>query len=238
MSVGPQFEAVHSEKLSELISRQLLTAIIDGHYPPGSLLPPERDLAAAFRASRIVVREALSALNAWGVVSVRQGRGTQVNEASEWDSLDPQLLLALYGDVAFEQLLEMRRVVEPTLAAMAAERITPQELERLNATSDLPDDDSQEQHVEHDTQFHLQIARAAHNPVLLTMVSAIGELLRESRRRTFRVPGEIAKGRAHHAAIFKAIKAHDPVAAADQMKVHLSQVESALKRSHSENPDS
>jgi len=234
-SAGPQFETVQSEKLSEQISRQLLEAIVDGHYGPGDRLPPERDLAATFDASRIVVREALGLLNARGIVSVRQGRGTTVNPVSQWHSLDPQVLMLLYGDLAFDQLLEMRRIVEPELAALAAERITGAQLEELRAISDLPENDTVEQHVERDTEFHLRIAGAAHNPVLLIMISSIGDLLRESRRRTFVVPGAMAKARAWHHAIFAAIEAGDPVAAREAMAAHLRQVGEALERWHVEN---
>lgn len=223
------FRVVQSEKLSEQISHQLLEAIIDGHYGPGDRLPPERDLADVFRASRVVVREALGTLAAKGIVSVRHGRGTTINPVSAWNTLDPQVLMLLHGETAFSQLTEMRRIVEPELAALAAERISSEALEDLRAISDLPEDDTIEQHVECDTRFHLQIAQAARNPVLLIMISAVSELLCESRRRTFIVPGELAKAREWHHSIFEAIERGDAQAARGAMAAHLEQVEGALR---------
>jgi len=225
----PHFQVVQSEKLGEQISRQLLEAIVAGHYKPGDRLPAERDLAAIFDASRIVVREALSSLAARGIVSVRHGSGTTVNPTSEWNTLDPQVLMLLHGNNAFGQLIEMRRILEPELAALAAERITPKELEDLRAVSDLPEDDSVEQHVERDTRFHLQIAKATHNPVLLIVISSVTELLRESRRRSIVVAGELAKARAWHHAIFAAIEKGDSHAAREAMAAHIGQVRGSLE---------
>jgi DNA-binding FadR family transcriptional regulator len=83
--------------------------------------------------------------------------------------------------------------------------------------------------VERDTNFHLQIAMAAENSVLMIMLSAVGELLRESRRRTFVVPGELARARSWHHTIFEAIGRGDGEAARQAMAAHMGQVEGALQ---------
>jgi len=230
MSEKPTFQVVQSAKLSEQISRQLLEFIIAGHYQPGVLLPPERDLAGMFQVSRVAVREGLSSLVAKGILSVRQGRGTTVNPVEEWNTLDPEVLILLHGDHVFEELSAVRRILEPEIAALAAINITPDELEVLRSLSDLPDSDTVEQHVERDIAFHIQIARATQNPVLLIVLSSTTELLRESRRRTFRVPGELPKARQWHHTIFAAIEQRDPQAAREAMSAHLSQVKQALQQ--------
>jgi GntR family transcriptional repressor for pyruvate dehydrogenase complex len=230
MSNKPPFQVVQSAKLSEQISRQLLEFITSGHYLPGDLLPPERDLAGMFQVSRVAVREGLSALVAKGILSVRQGRGTTVNPVEDWNTLDPEVLMLLHGDHVFEQLSAVRRILEPEIAALAATHITPEELEVLRSLSDLPDSDSVEQHVERDIAFHLQIARATQNPVLLIVLSSTTDLLRESRRRTFRVAGELPKARQWHHAIFSAIEKRDPQEAREAMSAHLGQVNHALQR--------
>jgi GntR family transcriptional regulator, transcriptional repressor for pyruvate dehydrogenase complex len=228
MTEKPPFQVVQSAKLSEQISRQLLEYIIAGHYQPGVLLPPERDLAGMFQVSRVAVREGLSSLVAKGILSVRQGRGTTVNPVEEWNTLDPEVLILLHGDQIFEQLSVVRWILEPEIAALAAVNITPDELESLRLISDLPDSDTLEQHVERDIAFHLQIARATQNPVLLIVISSTTELLRESRRRTFQVPGELPKARQWHHKIFAAIERRDPQASRDAMSAHLGQVNHAL----------
>ena len=222
------FRFLQTEKLSEKVSRQLLEAIVEGRYKPGSLLPPERDLATVFGVSRVVVREGLNSLVSKGILTVRQGRGATVNPTEEWNTLDPEVLMLLYGDKTFDNLIQLRRIIEPELAFLAAQNITDEELEELQAFSDLPDTDTVEEHVERDTTFHLIIARATHNPVLLIVLSSVSEMLRESRRRSIVVPEELGRARQWHHAIYSAIASRDPVAARQAMLAHLEQVESGL----------
>jgi GntR family transcriptional repressor for pyruvate dehydrogenase complex len=127
-------------------------------------------------------------------------------------------------------LIQFRRILEPELAALAAQNISDEELEELRFFSDLPDTDTVEDHVERDTTFHLIIARATQNPVLLIVLSSVSELLRESRRHTFAVPNELAKARDWHHVIFEAISSRDPAAARQAMLTHLGQVESGLQK--------
>ncbi len=224
----PQFQSLQSEKLGEQISRQLLENIINGTYQPGDRLPPERELAAIFDVSRVVVREALGSLQAWGIISVRHGRGTTVNAIDEWNTLDPQVILLLHGDEVIDQLMETRGIIEPELAALAAARITDEELELLRAQKDLPETDPMEVHVERDINFHLQIAKATHNPVLLMVLTSTSDLLREGRRRIFMVPGELAKARTWHQTIYEAIERRDSQAAREAMANHMEQVREGL----------
>jgi DNA-binding FadR family transcriptional regulator len=224
------FRVVQSEKLSDQICTQILKTIISGHYKAGDLLPPERNLADSFGVSRVVVREALGSLLAKGIVSVRQGRGTTINPIDQWNTLDAEVLLLLHGDDIFENLIQMRQIIEPELAALAAEHITDEDIEELRELSDLPDDDTIEQHVERDSAFHLAIAKATGNPVLLIVLSSVSALLKESRRRTFVVPGEMPKARRCHQEIFSAIEARDPEAARQAMAAHMQQVHDGLKR--------
>jgi DNA-binding FadR family transcriptional regulator len=223
-----QFQVVRNTSLSAQISHQLLEAIFSGRYKPGSQLPPERDLAVMFQASRVAVREALGALIAKGILSTRQGSGTTVNQIEQWNTLDSAILMLRDGDNTFDQLQEVRRIIEPELGALAAERITPEELEALRPLSDLPLNDTIEQHIERDTSFHVAIARATKNTVLQIVLSSISDLLRESRRRSFLVPGELAAAREWHQIIFAAIERHDAAGARQAMVEHMGQVRRSL----------
>lgn len=225
---GVRFHAPRREKLGQLISRQLLTAIVRGYYPSGALLPSERELTELFGASRIAIREALSDLEANGVITVAHGKGSTVTPREQWNALDPEVLMLMGGEEAFAQLDELRHILEPALAALAAERIDDAGLEALRQLADLPDDDTVEQHVERDMAFHNAIARATRNPVLMVVMSSIDPLLRESRRRAMAVPGELAKARASHHAVFAAIASRDPAAASAAMTAHMQQVAGAL----------
>ena len=121
----PAFQALRREKLSEQISRQLLTAITSGYYREGDRLPPERDLAEMFQASRVAVREALMSLAAKGILNAAQGRGSTINPRAQWNVLDAGLFMLENGELAFDQLNEVRRILDPEMAALAAERATP-----------------------------------------------------------------------------------------------------------------
>ena len=182
------------------------------------------------------MRDAVSDLEAKGVASVAHGKGTTVNPVEQWNTLDPAVLMLMNGENAFIQLDELRSILEPELAALAAERISDAEIEALRELADLPENDSVEQHVERDMAFHTALARATRNPVLMVVLSSVDDLLRESRRRAMTVPGELAKARAGHQAVFDAIRKRDPGATRQAMAAHMNQVAGALTRSDSPRP--
>ncbi|MFZ1238182.1 MAG: FadR/GntR family transcriptional regulator [Anaerolineae bacterium] len=226
----PAFRALRREKLSEQISRQLLSAITQGYYAEGNRLPPERDLADMFQTSRVAVREALMTLAAKGILNVEHGRGSTVNPRTHWNVLDAGLFMLQNGELAFEQLNEVRTILEPEMAALAAERATPAGLTAMAALIAQPHAENVEEHVEFDTSFHLEIAKASQNTVLLILMSSITDLLRESRRRTFQVAGELERAWECHRQVYDAIAAHDPVAARQAMADHMVQVREATAR--------
>lgn len=228
MAEHPRFHSVENAKLSSQISHQLVSSIAHAHYKAGDRLPPERELASMFRVSRGVVREALASLMDKGILSVRQGRATIVSSFEEWSTLDPQVLILLHGDCIFDQVSEIRRILEPEIAAMAAKSITPALLEELRNLSDLPETDTVEQHAARDTAFHLAIAKASQNLVLPILLMSISELLSEVRRRVFDVEGELPKAREWHRRIFAAIDQHDADLARKLMSDHMEQVRRAL----------
>lgn len=223
------FSAVRRDKLAQQISRQLLSAMVSNRYATGDRLPSERELMAIFGSSRSAVREALGNLAAKGIITVEQGRNSVVNPTDRWNSLDPELLLLFNPEDTFAQLTELRRIIEPEMAALAAANCSEAQMEVLRLAAGQPIDQTIEQHVERDTRFHTEIARATGNLVLLIVMSSISELLRESRRRSYVVPGELRKAWEHHAHIFEAIERRDPRAAREAMAAHIAQVADALR---------
>ena len=222
------FRTVDRTKVSDQISGQLLEQIVSGEYAPGTQLPSERDIAELTGVSRVAVREGIGSLVARGIVSVKQGRGTIVNPVDEWNTLDPTTLLLIHGENAIVHLMEFRMLFEPEIAAMAAERITQEEIEALQKLSELPEDDTIEQHAQRDTTFHLYIAKVSDNPVLLMVMTSVQELMNVNRRKAFVVPGALAQARYWHQKIFQAIADHDPQAARQAMIEHMNQVLDAL----------
>ncbi len=222
------FQSVRREKISELISGQLLNAIIKGHYVVGERLPPERQLVEMFSASRVAVREALGSLTAKGILTSTQGRGTIINPREQWNTLDPQVFLLESNESTFFQIWEVRRIIEPEMASLAAERITEPILERLRSILQTHSDASVEQHINTDVTFHLEIAKASQNTVLLIIMNSINDLLQESRRQTYYIPDAIERAWNCHADILKALESRNPDTARHSMLDHMAQVKNEL----------
>lgn len=222
------FDAIKSEKFAEKIAQRIMQTIGAGDLKPGDALPPERELAASFQVSRAVVREALGMLAVRGLIRIHQGKPTLVNDVDHWNTLDPQVLLLLRKTGTFYELMELRFMVEPEAAALAAQRATDEELLSLRPFLDPSHNVSMERHVEADTAFHHGIVRATHNAVLLIVMSSVTDLLRESRRLTFQAPGAIPRGASWHQAILAALERRNPDEARQAMIGHLKQVQDAL----------
>jgi GntR family galactonate operon transcriptional repressor len=151
--------------------------------PAGAALPPEHDLELRFGVGRGVVREAVRTLAAKGLVSVRPRHGTHVRPRCDWSLLDREVLGWLVGDNEPDHDLlgwiqEVRAIIEPAAAAMAAERATAEDRRRidqaLTAMESAPDHESA---FAADKAFHLAILDATHNPVLQGFRGAIDTIL-------------------------------------------------------------
>lgn len=151
--------------------------------PVGTTLPPEPELEARFGAGRGVVREAIKTLAAKGLVSVRPRHGTQVLPRNEWSLLDRDVLSWLVGqDEPDRGLLlaiqEVRSIIEPAAAALAAERATKNDLWRIDtALAAMQTAKDQASALAADKAFHLAILDATHNPVLQGFRGAIDTIL-------------------------------------------------------------
>jgi GntR family galactonate operon transcriptional repressor len=157
--------------------------IARGIIPVGAVLPPEHDLEARLGVGRGVIREAIKTLSGKGLVSVRPRHGTRVLPRSDWSLLDRDVLNWLVGhDKPDRDLLlaiqEVRSIIEPAAAALAATRATKTDLLRINAALEAMEaSDSQASATASDKAFHLAILDATHNPVLQGFCSAIDTLL-------------------------------------------------------------
>jgi GntR family galactonate operon transcriptional repressor len=151
--------------------------------PAGAVLPPESDLEARFGVGRGVVREAIKTLSGKGLVSVRPRHGTKVLPRRDWSLLDRDVLNWLVGpDKPDRELLlavqEVRLIIEPAAAALAATRATKQDRQRINAALEaMQAADNQDTRTAADKAFHLAILDATHNPVLQGFRSAIDTIL-------------------------------------------------------------
>jgi GntR family transcriptional repressor for pyruvate dehydrogenase complex len=149
--------------------------ISEGSLAPGGRLPAERDLAGKFGVSRSSLRQALKVLEIMGVISQRVGDGTYLNIAAPSILSEPMEFLILLDGITFHELMEARLIVEPKLAARAAERATPEdvaELARIHAAMERNQADSL-RFVEQDLLFHRTIYRIAGNRVCSLMFTVV-----------------------------------------------------------------
>lgn len=205
--------------------------IVSGELRPGDRLPREADLAARLGLARNSLREAVRALCVMNILVVRQGDGTYVT------SLDsPRLLEALNFVVDFHrddsvlQFLEVRRVIEPAAAAMAARRIGDEELEQLKKLlNEIGPEAQVDQLVSNDLEFHRSIAMASGNTVLASFVDGLSAPTQRARIwRGITEQGAFDRTFSEHRAVYDAIAAHQPDVARAWMTVHIAGVEQWL----------
>jgi GntR family transcriptional regulator, transcriptional repressor for pyruvate dehydrogenase complex len=223
----PLYRAVRTSRLYEQIVEQVEQSILKGQLKPGDQLPAERDLAQSFGVSRTAVREAVKTLREKGLVEAYTGRGTFVtNGTSNAIRLSLDLMFRVSQQEGSIHLAELRQVLEPEIAALAATRIEDQLLATMREAVTAMDRSLQDPdgYIEADLDFHLAMAEAVGNPLILSLLDSIVGLLREQRSRIFSVDGGPERGQFHHKRILQAIERRNPDAARDAMRAHLEQV--------------
>jgi GntR family transcriptional repressor for pyruvate dehydrogenase complex len=222
---GPVKEEPRRKTLARQVAERLLERIRSGELRPGQRLPTELELVRELGVGRSSVREALQALVVIGAVDVRPRRGAVVRSIGGTDfRLDRALAPLLDSDTLLE-LSEMRRIVEPEVAALAAQRIEASGLEAartaLEALRTATEPLAPGEFIRADLAFHQAVAQAAGNRVILGTMGELQELLRASRLLTMQAPGALARTVEGHGRIYRALAAGDPEAARAAMRMHL-----------------
>ena len=221
------YKVVRTSRLYEQIVQQIEESILKGTLKPGNQLPAERELAQQFGVSRTAVREAVKALREKGLVEAYSGRGTFVTDGTSQairQSLD--LMVKIGQPDGSTSLAELRAILEPEIAALAATRVEEQHLATMREAVAVMDRARRDPDafIEADLDFHLALAEAAANPLILSLIDSIVGLLREQRMRIFKVDGGPQRGQFHHKRILQAIELRDPEKARATMRDHLQQV--------------
>ena len=221
------YKIVRSSRLYEQIVQQVEESIQKGALKTGDRLPPERELAQQFGVSRTAVREAVKALREKGFVEAYPGRGTFIVETSSHPirvSLDRMVKAGQAEGSRY--LTEVREMMEPEIAALAADRAEGEDLAAMRESVEVMDSARRdpEAFIEADLDFHLALAEAAANPIILSLIDSIVGLLREQRMGIFQVEGGPERGQYHHKKILEAIEHRDAGGAREAMKAHMRQV--------------
>lgn len=228
-----KFQAVKQTKTYAGIVEQISKLIEQGELKPGERLPSERSLSSALNIGRQSLREALSVLEAIGLLEVRHGIGTFVKQ----DAMTHLTTLPKDSEDLINpfELLEARRVIEVELVSLAAKRATPEQIEGIkNALKALQENEVEgRQAFELDRNVHLSFARGANNEFLYRTMLQMTEQMSQQlwiimKERSFEVLGRGEKDHKEHEAIFNAIKSRDPKLATQEMLKHLKNIERAF----------
>ncbi len=226
-SIARSFEP--RQTLHNEVARQLGSSIAQGEIPPGATLPNEADLSLQFNVSRTVLREAVKVIASKGMVEIKRKTGTRVRPRGDWNMLDPQVLGWFFSGIDVSEgladLLEVRRQIEPQAAALAAERATATDLEKIEAAYRGMTDATEDLRasVAADLKFHLAILEATHNIFMLPFGAMIQAALAQSFQLTNQDRPAYLRSLVLHRAVASAIRDRDSHSAMSAMLAVLDQ---------------
>jgi GntR family transcriptional repressor for pyruvate dehydrogenase complex len=210
-------------KLSEQIAQQILGQIADGTLHPGDRLPTESQLVEHLGVGRSTLREALRSLSGMGVLEIRHGHGVYVSAEASSAGLRRLDWALLLGSREMLNLVEARKTLEIQIAALAAERAAPADLERIASCLErMRTAHTRQDEFEADVDFHIEVAHATGNDVFVRLVRTIRELI---QRMLWQSPAQLPSRLAEHERIFDAIQRKDPEAASQAVREHFRETE-------------
>ena len=230
---GPKRGRGPWSRVNEKIVQAIQDQIRRGELKLGNRLPPERQLASLLGVSRGSVREALRALELSGVVRSRHGEG---NFVAAVPGGGPTLPLVQFVERQRANLLDVfdaRKTFEPQLAAVAAERASPGDVERLRAAVEEQERDLRNGDLEAafraDRLFHQLIAEATRNQTLINLHGFLSDLVADGRREALENDARRAQSAVDHRRVYQAIARRNAAAASAAMRQHVENVEQIVK---------
>ncbi|MCZ2108762.1 MAG: FadR family transcriptional regulator [Dehalococcoidia bacterium] len=220
------FDQVAREpRLSDKVAGMMLETILSEKLSVGDRLPSERELGEQFGVSRTVIREAVRALVAKGVIEVRSGSGLRVAAVEAAAVSEAMSLFIRSGSVDFEKVHEVRAWLETHIAELAAQRVTEADIERLRTLHRRMREESQdvEAAARDDLEFHRVLAAATGNEIYPLLMDSIGSALIEIRRQNLG-SGAMSMTLDQHEAVLDRVAAHDSRGARQAMQDHLDAV--------------
>lgn len=204
-------------------ANRLRNMIFSGQLGPGQLLPSRKELAAQFGVGIATVHEAVKSLAAVGLLEARPGKGTWVSDNALQSVIHPDLIRNRFGAMDALTIYEARLALEVALAELAAEKATPEEIERMLAALDaaraVMADDAE--FIRLDWEFHLAVAHATHNVLLQAFYNLSREMLWEFIREVIRLPNVREEASQMHLEQAQAIARHDVEGARRAAREHM-----------------
>ncbi len=234
-----EFPTIEKRKVTEEIADRIIEFILQGKLKPLDKLPAEREMAAMLGVSRPSLREALKALATRNIIEIRRGAGAFVTSLEPKLLLEPLAFVFALNDASSEHLFEARKVLEGELAALAAQRISQEELAHLRECVRRVEQglDDPTSYAQADLDLHNSIMVAARNPMLERMMMSVSDLTWASRQHTVNLPGVRLHSPKDHRAIVDALAERNPEKSRQMMLRHLDKIKQALDAGELE-PDS
>ncbi|MEC2076277.1 FadR/GntR family transcriptional regulator [Metabacillus fastidiosus] len=221
-------EKIQTQKISEAVEEQIEKMIVSGAFQSGEKLPSVRELCDIFGVGRSAVRDAITTLKGKGIVDVRRGEGAFVCQFDCAKLFASSVLLPSFDDI--QELFQVRKILEAGIAQMAAFHRTDHDLKVMKK---ILSDEAAER-WEADYEFHLALAKAAKNDILIQFIQFISEMMKktmvdfhiyvEKNNSIIKIIAE------QHEEIYKTIKNRDCKRANEAMIYHLNYVEKLLQR--------
>jgi GntR family transcriptional repressor for pyruvate dehydrogenase complex len=229
---------VKRANVKEQIFAQLRDQIVAGAWPPGSKIPSQNELTRKLGVSRVSLREAVHMLASLGLLESRQGGGTFVKEYSGEILFSPLFPMIALDTTDLFNVLEYRRIVEKGTAALVAEKAGEKEIDDLEAAyrEMLHRKENLHAFARADLDFHLALARATGNPIIIKVNNIIESVLSASMDRIVSSLG-VSDGLTFHRRILNAIKAHNAGLAESLMEEHLLRTVRRLKSAERKHND-
>ncbi|MCP1493825.1 GntR family transcriptional repressor for pyruvate dehydrogenase complex [Peribacillus frigoritolerans] len=231
------YKKIKPKKIYEEVSDELYEMIRSGSLKPGEQLDSIQQLAENFQVGRPAIREALSALSSMGLIEIKQGEGTFVKTFDPAIMNHPLSAALLMDQDNIKHLLEVRKILESGTAEVAAKKRTEENLIELKESLFNMDkvSDDEELSDKADIAFHVAVANASQNELLITLMNHVSELMTEKMgdiRRIALYSEEMTLKQLYqqHVRIYDAIVAQDEDGARSAMLFHLQSVEESLDR--------
>ena len=230
------FQPVKTGKISERIARQIKDTILNGAMKSGDRLPPERELVERFQASRISIREALKNLEASGLLTIKPGSGVFVSEVNSKPMSESLASILRIKKISLSELTEARMILEPNIAKLACDRLTPEDLQKLeeNIAGALRIVKSNVSASGKNIEFHSLLAETTRNSVLTLTVKTLLDVLQEMASeivddspQNVKIASQTVR---HHKKIFEALKEKDAEKVFELMRKHILKIQGSLKK--------
>lgn len=231
------FSSIRSNKASDLIVSQIRNQILAGKLVPGDRLPVERTLMEQFNVSKQTMREALRVLEFLGLVEIKKGMtgGACIAEIDSQTAMDILANFLYFKNLSIQNLAEVRKVLEPHAAAVAAKTMPKGDIARLERLIERSREQYtagrfEEERFKNELDFHSVIANSTKNPLLALIVEFVESLMSEQKAMIKLNQAFLASVIAAHERIYDAILGRDAERAREEMYRHIVEVEQKMEK--------